>query len=91
MQSKAIVTGAVLASALVIGSAAFAQQTGGSTGNTSGPAAGGNVQPSTAVQKDTGSGASGNSATAAPGAAGGAPGVAGKPGNKSGPSERKPK
>ncbi len=91
MQSKAILTGAALASALLIGSAALAQQTGGSPGSTTGPAAGGNVQPSTAVQKDTASGGSGNSSTAAPGAAGGAPGVAGKPGNKSGPSERAPK
>jgi hypothetical protein len=86
MRAKTILTGAVVASALVIGSAAWAQQTGGA-GSTTGPAAGGNVQPSTAVQKQDD--ASGRSATSAPTAAGGAAGVEGKPGNKSGRSEKK--
>ena len=86
MQMKTILTGTVLASALVLGSAAFAQQTGGA-GSTTGPAAGGNVQPSTATQKETG-GDAGRSATSAPSAAGGAAGVEGKPGGKSGRSEK---
>jgi hypothetical protein len=87
MRLNTILTGAALASALVIGSAAWAQQTGGSPGSTTGPAAGSNVQPSTATQKEDG--ASGRSATGAPTAAGGAAGVEGKPGNKSGRSEKK--
>jgi hypothetical protein len=90
MRTKTILTGAAVASALLIGSAAWAQQTGGA-GSTTGPAAGGNVQPSTAIQKDNtgGSDASGRSATSAPSAAGGAAGVEGKPGNKSGRSDKK--
>jgi uncharacterized low-complexity protein len=84
---RTILTGAAIASALLIGSAAFAQQTGGA-GTTTGPAAGTNVQPSTATQKQNDS--SGRSATSAPSAAGGAAGVEGKPGNKSGRSEKKP-
>jgi uncharacterized low-complexity protein len=89
MRMQTIFTGAALASALLLGSAAWAQQTGGA-GSTTGPAAGTNVQPSTATQKEgTGSSdASGRSATSAPGAAGGAAGVEGKPGNKSGRSEK---
>jgi uncharacterized low-complexity protein len=87
MQMKTILTGAALASALLIGPAAWAQQTGGSPGSTTGPAAGGNVQPSTATQKQNDSN-SGRSATSAPNAAGGAAGVEGKPGNKSGRSEK---
>ena len=83
---RTILTGAVIASALCIGSAAFAQQTGGA-GSTTGPAAGSNVQPSTATQKQNDSD-SGRSATNAPSAAGGAAGVEGKPGNKSGRSAK---
>jgi hypothetical protein len=86
MRAKTILTGAAIASVLVIGPAAWAQQTGGA-GSTTGPAAGGNVQPSTATQKEDG--ASGRSATGAPTAAGGAAGVEGKPGGKSGRSEKK--
>jgi archaellin len=86
MQAKTILTGAAVASALLIGSAAWAQQTGGSPGSTTGPAAGSNVQPSTATQKENDS--SGRSATTAPNAAGGGAGVEGKPGNKSGRSEK---
>src|SRR5206468_2143673 len=47
---RRILTGAAIASTLLIGSAAWAQ-TGGSSGTTTGPAAGTNVQPSTATQK----------------------------------------
>jgi uncharacterized low-complexity protein len=85
MRTKTILTGAAFASALLIGTAAWAQQTGGA-GSTTGPAAGSNVQPSTATQKEDG--ASGRSSTNAPAAAGGAAGVEGKPGNKSGRSEK---
>ena len=88
MRTKTILTGAAVASALVIGSAAWAQQTGGA-GSTTGPAAGTNVQPSTATQKENTGGSDGRSATRAPTAAGGAAGVEGKPGNKSGRSEKK--
>jgi uncharacterized low-complexity protein len=88
MRMKTILTGAAVASALVLGSAAWAQQTGGA-GSTTGPAAGTNVQPSTATQKENTGGSDGRSATSAPTAAGGAAGVEGKPGNKSGRSEKK--
>jgi hypothetical protein len=87
MRTTTILTGTAMAAALVIGSAAWAQQTGGA-GSTTGPAAGTNVQPSTATQKQNDSN-SGRSATSAPSAAGGAAGVEGKPGNKSGRSEKK--
>ena len=83
---RTILTGAAIASALLIGSAAWAQ-TGGSQGTTTGPAAGSNVQPSTATQKQNDADA-GRSATSAPSAAGGAAGVEGKPGNKSGRSAK---
>ncbi len=87
MRGKDILTGAALVSALLIGSAAFAQTSGGSPGSTTGPAAGSNVQPSTATQKQNDSN-SGRSATSAPSAAGGAAGVECKPGNKSGRSAK---
>lgn len=54
---------------------AFAQQ----DGSTSGPASGTNVQPSTAIQKETGRSSVGGPSTGA-----GAPGVEGKPGAESG-------
>jgi hypothetical protein len=49
---------------------------GAGSGNTSGPAVGTDVQPSTAIQKDQ---------TGRSSAGGGAPGVEGKPGSESGP------
>ena len=62
---------------LLIGGVAFAQQ----PGSTSGPAAGKNVEPSTAIQKE-------NSATSqdrgASSTAAGAPGVEAKPGTEGG-------
>jgi hypothetical protein len=62
------------------GQFALAQNTGtapgAGSGNTSGPAVGTDVQPSTAIQKDQ----TGRSSTG-----GGAPGVEGKPGSESGP------
>jgi hypothetical protein len=70
-----------------LGQFALAQSTGNAPGaagpgNTSGPAVGTDVQPSTAIQKDqTGSGAGGGDASNAAGA----PGVEGKPGSESGP------
>lgn len=65
---------------------ALAQTTGNAPGagpgNTSGPAVGTDVHPSTAIQKETGrSGAGGGDASNAAGA----PGVEGKPGSESGP------
>ncbi len=70
-----------------LGQFALAQNTGNAPGaglgNTSGPAVGKDVQPSTAIQKDQtgGSGAAGGDASNAAGA----PGVEGKPGSESGP------
>jgi hypothetical protein len=72
---------------LSLGQFALAQNTGNAPGvgpgNTSGPAVGTDVQPSTAIQKDqTGrSSAGGGDASNAAGA----PGVEGKPGSESGP------
>ena len=71
---------------LFLGQFALAQNTGNAPGaepgNTSGPASGRDVQPSTAIQKETGrSGAGGGDASNAAGA----PGVEGKPGSESGP------
>lgn len=65
---------------LLISGIAVAQD----SGNTSGPASGTNVQPSTSIQKqNTGrsSAGGGDSSNAA-----GAPGVEGKPGSESGPN-----
>ena len=66
-----------------LGQFALAQNTGNAPGagpgNTSGPAVGTDVQPSTAIQKDGGGDASN---------AAGAPGVEGKPGSESGPEDR---
>jgi hypothetical protein len=69
-----------------LGQVALAQNAGNAPGagpGTSGPAAGTDVQPSTAIQKDqTGRlGAGGGDASNAAGA----PGVEGKPGSESGP------
>jgi hypothetical protein len=60
---------------------------GAGPGNTSGPAAGTDVQPSTAIQKDQTGPGGGNTSNAA-----GAPGVEGKPGSESGalPQDRPP-
>ena len=72
---------------LALGQFALAQNTGNApragTGNTSGPATGTDVQPSTAIQK----GESGHSSVGGGDAsnAAGAPGVEGKPGSESGP------
>ena len=83
-----------LAVALLLSVPAFAQNTGGATGSSSGPAAGGNVAPSTAVQKQNqtgqmGAGQHGASGQAAGGAMGaGAPGVAAKPGAEGGPAPK---
>jgi hypothetical protein len=68
-----------------LGQFALAQNTGNAPGagpgNTSGPAVGTHVQPSTAIQKETGrSGAGGGDASNAAGA----PAVEGKPGSESG-------
>lgn len=56
-------------------------------GSTSGPAAGSNVKPGTAVQKEDMGGASTSAGQS--GVAAGAPGVAGQPGNKSGPPAKR--
>jgi hypothetical protein len=64
---------------LVLGVPAFAQS-GQSSGTTSGPAAGSNVQPSTATQKQAGN---------KPSVAVGAPGVAAKKGSESGAKPKK--
>jgi hypothetical protein len=89
--------GAGLAAVLLLATPAMAQTSGGaSTGHTSGPAAGGNVTPSTAVQKDnpagqTGAGQQGGAGSSSGSAMGaGAPGVAAKPGSEAGPATKAP-
>jgi hypothetical protein len=72
---------------LFLAGAAFAQ----APGNTSGPASGDNVKPSTAIQKENSgrSSASGGAPIGSPNAAG-APGAEGKPGAQSGPTSSQP-
>jgi hypothetical protein len=89
-------TGPVLgfAAALLLAFPAMAQNTSGSGGSTTGPATGGNVAPSTAVQKENpastaGAGHQGSTGQATGGAMGaGAPGMAAKPGSEGGPSPK---
>ena len=65
---------------LLVGGIAVA----GQPGDTSGPAAGKNVEPSTAVQKDEGRSTTGGQDLRGSPNAAGAPGVEGKPGSESG-------
>ena len=85
--TRIVVSGAILSLALGISSAALAQQS-----STSGPATGGNVQPSTAVQKENTQAQSTGSAggSSAPATASGAAGAEGKPGTEAGPAARQP-
>jgi hypothetical protein len=76
----AISTAIGLSLALAFSGAAFAAD---SSSGTSGPAAGGNVQPGSEAKPAT----QGNDK---PSAAGGGAGVQGQPGNKSGPAAEKP-
>jgi hypothetical protein len=64
---------------LLASGVAFAQQ----AGNTSGPATGNNVEPSTAIQKNNSAG-SGSQDQGASAAAAGAPGAEAKPGTEGG-------
>jgi hypothetical protein len=70
---------------LFLGGAAIAQTSTQSPGDTSGPAAGGNINPSTAVQKNRSSSKemNMNNNTSAPASAG-APGVEGPAGSENG-------
>jgi hypothetical protein len=72
---------------LFLAGAAFAQ----APGNTSGPASGDSVKPSTAIQKENSGrfSASGGAPVGSPNAAG-APGAEGKPGAQSGPTSSQP-
>jgi len=77
---------------LLLGGAAIAQSSNemnknapGMQGDTSGPAGGGNVTPSTSIQKNHRS--SSDSKTAPVG--GGAPGIEGQPGAENGPAPQK--
>lgn len=76
---RALAAGGLLLGLLGAGPATMAAEQGSTSGQgvTSGPAAGGNVTPSTATQQ--------NKSVAA-----GAPGVAGQPGNKNGPPAKPP-
>jgi len=65
---------------LLVGGIAVA----GQLGDASGPAAGKNVEPSTAIQKDEGRSTSGGQDSRGSPIAAGAPGVEGKPGSQSG-------
>ena len=92
MTIRTCVAGAAVTALLAFAPAAMAGSSS-SQGSTTGPAAGSNVQPSTAVQKDnpaaqgnTGSSGSGQSAAGAVGA--GAPGTAAKGGTEGGPSPK---
>jgi hypothetical protein len=86
--------GTGLAVVLMLGGPAVAQNTGNAPGNTSGPATGGNVKPSTAVQKDNPAGQmaagphGGAGQTAAGSMGAGAPGMAAKPGSEAGPAPK---
>lgn len=73
-----------LSFALALSGTAFAAEQG-SSGATSGPAAGGNVQPGT----DNNASAQGNGQKGTTGSGGGA-GVAGPKGSKNGPSDQPP-
>jgi hypothetical protein len=72
-------TSTLLIVSLLLSGFAMAQQ----SGNSSGPASGTNVQPSSSIQKEN----TGHSSAGGGGAsnAAGAPGVEGKPGSESGP------
>ena len=84
MTVRILAASAILLAGVTVGSAVQAQQTGTpSSGNTSGPATGGNVQPSTAVQKDNP-----QAHTGAPTTAAGAPGATAKPGTEAGPAAK---
>ena len=83
MTVRIVVAAAALLAGLTVGSAVQAQQS-----NTSGPATGGNVQPSTAVQKGNTSGQGTTGQTGATGTAAGAPGAEAKPGTEAGPAAR---
>jgi len=98
MRIQNCMTGVAVAALLAVAPAAMAQQGGTSPhGRTSGPAAGSNVEPSTAVQKDNpaaqtntgsqGSGQAGGQA-ATGGTSVGAPGVTAKEGTEGGPSPK---
>ena len=76
--TRILASGAAFGLALGLASSAFAQGA-----NTSGPATGGNVQPSTAVQKDNPS-AQNTGGTTAPATAAGAPGTEARPGTQGG-------
>ena len=65
---------------LLVGGIAVA----GQPGDASGPAAGKNVEPSTAIQKDEGRSTIGGQDSRGSPIAAGAPGVEGKPGSQSG-------
>jgi hypothetical protein len=90
MSQRFALSTAAMVSAVLLSGTAFAQQS-----DTSGPAAGTDVRPSTSIQKEQG-GQEGRSTgaeqprTGAPAAAG-HPGTEGMPGGKSGPAERAPK
>ncbi len=69
---------------LLLGGGFAVAQTNQTSGDTSGPAAGSNVSPSTAVQKNRSSSKDSDQTNST--AAGGAPGVAGPAGSKNGPA-----
>jgi hypothetical protein len=86
MRSTTIATAVGLSLALAVSGAAFAADSGssGSSGSTSGPAAGGNVQPGS---ENSGVANGHNKGTTA---SGGGAGVSGAKGSKNGPSDQAP-
>jgi hypothetical protein len=87
MTVRILAASAILLAGVTVGSAVQAQQAG-SSGSTSGPAAGGNVQPSTAVQKDNMQSQGAGAHTGAPATAAGAPGATARPGTEAGPAAK---
>jgi hypothetical protein len=73
------------AASLFLGGVAVAQTSNQNMGDTSGPSAGGNVNPSTAIQKNRSS-----SKGTDMNPSGGAPGIEGPAGSKNGPAQKNP-
>lgn len=84
-RSGVLLAGLLLAGLLLAGAPAFAGSNAAGTGSTTGPAAGNNVKPNTAMHKH------GSNGTAErPSIGAGAAGVAAKPNTESGPATKTP-
>jgi len=91
MMTRHFIVGSFLAAGIALAPAAWAQGTSsGQPGTTSGPAAGTNVQPSTAAQKENDKTHGANSQMQGGSVAAGAPGATAKPGTEAGPAAKAP-